>query len=68
MEHLKLLNWKTPGLDDIRGFCFNNFSYIHDGFATEMNKCIQKTGWLQERPISSKKTDSKEPPQTIVDP
>ena len=41
--HKKISNWKTPGLDGIQRSWFKKFTSIHDGLATEMNKCTQKT-------------------------
>ena len=37
----KILNWKTPGHDEIYGFWFKKFTSIHNRLALEMNRCLQ---------------------------
>ena len=69
---LKVSNWKTPGHDGINGFWFKKFTSIHDRLALEMNKCLQTAHvpeWMTKGgPHWYKRTQTKEPPQTITDP
>ena len=49
----KIANWKKkPVLDGIHGFWFKKFASIHNRFATDMNKYMQKTEipeWMIKR-------------------
>ena len=66
----KISNWKTPGHDGIHSFWSKKFTSIHDWLALEINSYMEHTylnGWAKERPHWSRRTQSKEPPQTTAD-
>ena len=53
-------------------FSLKKFTSIYDRFATEMNKCIEKTEipeWIikGKTTLIPPKKSSKEPPQTAID-
>ena len=69
----KISNWKTSSHDGIHGCLFKKSTSIHDRLALEMNRCLQEADvpeWMtkRKRPRWSKKTTSKELPQTPTHP
>ena len=39
----RMLNWKCPSLDEIKGYWIQNLSSLHSRTGNKLNRCLQKT-------------------------